>query len=32
MKQELMKLVENMGLIKTRFHGVGGQSMPVHNI
>lgn len=32
MKQDLMKLIENMGQIKKRFHSVGGQSMPVHNI
>lgn len=32
MKEDLVKLIEAAEQIKTKFHGTGGQGLPVHNI
>ena len=32
MKEDLIKLIEDTEQIKTKFHSIGGQGMPIHNI
>lgn len=32
MKEDLIKRIEGTEQIKTKFHSIGGQGMPVHNI
>ena len=32
MKEDLVKLIEDIEQIKTKFHSTGGQGLPVHNV